>query len=192
MLGALGLAGCTVNDVKVPDLSGPTEGRGSYVIGAPSPTPNPQPTPTPQPTPAPQPTPGQPTPQPTPNPTPAPTPNPGPTAKCALGPGQGSGDNCDRTSPAFLDQVETAIDRTVARHPDYFDLRNAKCANCYRIVDPDGLVNGVIAELNAMGLCAAYDGEELAVKSSNDSNDQYDIITADMYLLRGKDAIDYG
>ena len=34
------------------------------------------------------------------------------------------------------------------------------------------------------GLCAMYDGEELAVKNANSFNDQYDILTSGMYIRR--------
>jgi hypothetical protein len=34
------------------------------------------------------------------------------------------------------------------------------------------------------GLCAHNDGEELAVKANNGFNDQYDVLTSDMYIRR--------
>ena len=34
------------------------------------------------------------------------------------------------------------------------------------------------------GLCGFYDGEELGVKGTNAFNDQYDIVTSDMFVRR--------
>ena len=39
-----------------------------------------------------------------------------------------------------------------------------------------------------MGLCAAFDGEELQVKNSNDFNDQYDIELSTQHIRRGPSA----
>ena len=41
-----------------------------------------------------------------------------------------------------------------------------------------GYYVGLIRLLDRKGLCAAYDGEELAVKSSNDFSDQYKVLTS--------------
>ena len=43
----------------------------------------------------------------------------------------------------------------------------------------------MIKNLNAAGYCAYYDGEELAVKSSNAFNDQYDILVSSGHIRRG-------
>jgi hypothetical protein len=42
--------------------------------------------------------------------------------------------------------------------------------------------------LEERGLCSAWDGEELAVKNTNDWNDQYDILTAELFLRRQEGA----
>jgi len=46
----------------------------------------------------------------------------------------------------------------------------------------------LVANLKAAGVCAAFDGEEVGVKNTNDFNDQFDVLTADMYLRRGDGA----
>jgi hypothetical protein len=51
-------------------------------------------------------------------------------------------------------------------------------------VDPDRFTQELVAQLTSTGLCAFYDGEELGVKSSNDFNDQFDVLTFELFLRR--------
>jgi len=118
------------------------------------------------------------------NPTnPAPN-NPGPSGTCALPPGSWN-ENCSMQSQSFLGRVEAAIDEVIASDPGAFDSsRTRGCANCYFVRDPTRYVNRVAQAITKNGLCGYYDGEELAVKSSNSFNDQYDILTSDMFIRR--------
>jgi hypothetical protein len=52
----------------------------------------------------------------------------------------------------------------------------------------DGYLNGVIKQLNKQGVCALYDGEEMAVKSSNNFSEQWDILLASGHIRRGAGA----
>jgi hypothetical protein len=123
-------------------------------------------------------------PAPTPTDTPAPgaTPNPQgtptpPTASaCRLPRGTGTGDNCPRQSPAFLGDVQAAIKQLVQEQPGIFVKRG--CEDCYDVTDPDAYISGVVRQLGRRGFCAMHDGEELAVKNTNDFNEQYDILSA--------------
>jgi hypothetical protein len=112
--------------------------------------------------------------------TPAPT-----GGTCALPPGQFN-ENCTAGSQTFLARVEAAIDEVVASNPRFFNLGRTRggCANCYQVVDPTGYVNAVARAVTKNGVCGFYDGEELAVKSSNAFNDQFDILTSDLYIRR--------
>lgn len=125
------------------------------------------------------------TPTPTPAPAPTPTPAPPPGAVCSFGIGPGSGESCPFESPTFLDQVEAAIDKLVREEPDIFDLNDARGAGGYYIKSVGRFYIGVIQNLEAGGLCAAFDGEELQVKSNNDFNDQYDLELATGHMRRG-------
>ena len=120
------------------------------------------------------------------NPTnPAPT-NPGPSGgTCALPPGQFN-ENCTMQTQTFLARVEAAIDEVIAQHPGYFNMSRTRggCANCYQVVDPTGYTNAVARAVTKNGVCGYYDGEELAVKSSNNFNDQFDILTSDNFIRR--------
>jgi len=132
----------------------------------------------------PPPAPANPTPNnPAPN-DPAPAPAPG-AQSCPLPPGQFN-ENCSMQTQTFLARVEAAIDEVVRTDPQAFNLNRTRggCPNCYQVVDPTRYVNRVAQAITRDGVCGFYDGEELAVKSSNQFNDQYDILTSDLYIRR--------
>jgi len=86
-------------------------------------------------------------------------------------------------------QVEQAMDRLIREEPEVFDLSSARgCPTCYRVLNPHRLVLRMRQFLDEGGLCSAWDGEELAVKNTNDWNDQYDILTAELFLRRQEGA----
>ena len=82
--------------------------------------------------------------------------------------------------------MEAALDEVIATNPQFFNLGRTRggCANCYQVVDATGYVNAVARAITKNGVCGYYDGEELAVKSSNQFNDQFDILTSDGYIRR--------
>jgi hypothetical protein len=117
----------------------------------------------------------------------APAPTPPVVAKgCGLPRGTGSGEGCPREQPSFLPQVEAALDRVVREHPEYFDLARARgCPNCYLVVQPKAYLRALVSALEDERLCATdEDGEELAVKRTNDWNDQYDVLTGEFFIRR--------
>jgi hypothetical protein len=116
------------------------------------------------------------------NPAPAPAPQ---GQSCSLPPGQWN-ENCSMQTQTFLNRVEAAIDEVVATNPQFFNKSRTRggCANCYQVVDPTGYVNGVARAVTKNGVCGYYDGEELGVKNSNSFNDQYDILTSDLFIRR--------
>jgi len=138
------------------------------------------------------------TPTPPPAPTPAPgggptpTPNPPPQGQgCGLPAGTGSGEGCPYEHASFQNDVETAIDNAIRNNPGLFDMRDNRCPlglGCPRVLDSDGYWNAVTNEIRRLGYCAVNDGEELAVKSTNSWNDQYDIISGDGIVRRGAGA----
>jgi hypothetical protein len=80
------------------------------------------------------------------------------------------GSPCRAEAPTFLPQVETAQADVRRTRPDLFDGD--------RVRSEDAYVQEVARVLRTRGLCAAQGGpkDEIAVKSSNDWNDQYDIV----------------
>ena len=120
-------------------------------------------------------------------PAPAPTATPAPAASsgCRLPPGTGSGNNCSRGSAFFLSELESALDQLVKEEPSLFNLNSTRgCGNCYAVRDQTRYVSRLPGLMAQRGLCATYDGEELAVKSTNSFNDQYDILTSDGFIRR--------
>ena len=130
---------------------------------------------------------------PTPTPTPAAAPDPGPAATpappsaqgCKLPPGTGSGANCPRQDPSYLKEVESAMDQLYREEPGLFDMKKTRgCGECYFVKDPTRFTQRMADLMSLRGLCGHYDGEELGVKGTNSFNDQYDIVTSDMYIRR--------
>jgi hypothetical protein len=143
------------------------------VVGAPTPAPTPTPTPTPKP--------GA-----TPTPAPSPTPTPPPSGStCSLPPSNPANPQCVAESQSFLKEVDQSIDRVTQLFPGLFDFNNTRCTNCYFVKDIDRYAAEVVKELGRRGLCAAWDGEEVGVKSKNAFNDQYDIILSSGHIRRG-------
>ena len=80
------------------------------------------------------------------------------------------GSPCRAESPSFQAQVESAQADVLKNRPDLFDAG--------RVRSEDAYVQEVARVLRTRGLCAAQGGpkDEVAVKSTNDFNDQYDIV----------------
>ena len=135
-----------------PPVSIPSPGPAVSVLPG---APNTSPTPTPQTTPGPSPSPGG-----------TATPNPG---TCSLAP-QSDGSPCRAEAPAFQAQVEAAQADVLKNRPDLFEGG--------RVRNEDAYVQEVARVLRTRGLCAAQGGpkDEVAVKSTNEWNDQYDIV----------------
>lgn len=139
------------------------------------------------------------------NPTPAPTPAPAPDPEATPTPpppsddlprqgnGCGAPDNhpadselrCTDDPQHFLAEVETAITAVTDGYPELFDFDSKKCLDCYLVKDVDRYVGLVVQELSGMGLCAFWDGEEVAVKRTNNFSEQYDIILSSNHIRRG-------
>lgn len=104
-----------------------------------------------------------------PAPTPVPT-NPPLSASCAKLPAGNPNAACNSDTPTFLNDVEDAIDTLRREQPGLFDGDVVQNVGAYYV--------GIIKILDRKGLCAGFDGEELGVKTSNDYNDQFKILTS--------------
>jgi hypothetical protein len=104
-------------------------------------------------------------------PTPStPTAEPPLAASCrGLSPGSTSY-RCLSTGASFQRELEESISLLKAQRPDIFDDEQVRNVGAY--------VVGIIRNLDRQGICATYDGEELAVRTQGDFNDQYDILTS--------------
>lgn len=132
-----------------------------------------------------------PTPAPTPKPTPTPQPTPSPTTEppagssCSLPPSNPASPSCTDESALLYGPVDTALTAVTNSRPDLFDLDNKVCANCYYVKNINGYVKQVQNQLAAQGICSYWDGEELAVKNTNQYSEQYDILLASGHMRRG-------
>jgi hypothetical protein len=103
-----------------------------------------------------------------------PTPEPTPVYGCGLPRGRGNGRGCPFVGSGELQYaMDAAIDKTLREHPELFDRG-----------DIGGWVGEIIDNLRRAGFCALNDGEEVAIKNSNDFSEQYDIVSGRGALLR--------
>jgi hypothetical protein len=117
--------------------------------------------------------------------TPTPPPTPPPPVGCGVGPGTFN-ENCHRLSPAFLGQVDAAINRVVARRPDLFNMNDVRGPGGWRVLNPDVYHEEVMVELREAGYCAVKDRNEIGVKIDNSLNDQFHIMVSSGHVRRGE------
>ena len=107
---------------------------------------------------------------PTPTPVAGPTPAPPLSASCERLPPGAADAPCRGGSESFLAEVIDAVQTVKGEHPEYFRGET--------VVNLPGYYVGLIRALDREGLCAHYDGEELAVTNSSDFSDQYKVLTS--------------
>jgi hypothetical protein len=110
---------------------------------------------------------------------------PPPAPACPLPPGGGSGENCPYELPFFALQVNEAIAIVENEHPELFDFSLSRSGLSYLVRDRDRYTRGVAYVLSTRGFCAIWDGVELAMKNTNEFNEQYAILTSDGYVRWG-------
>jgi hypothetical protein len=117
-------------------------------------------------------------------PTPAPPLNP--TPGCRLAPSRSI--TCTRELPSkYILDVDRAITKVAAEHPELFDFTRVQPGtDWFKVVDNDGYFTRMVEAMNSFGYCTIYDGEELAVKSENSFNEQFDIWAGDGFVRRGE------
>jgi hypothetical protein len=121
--------------------------------------------------------------------TPAPTATPVPASSCSLpsltpAPGM----VCDHAKPAMLRIVEDAVEATRLERPADYPWE-ACCG--YRLTEAqlDGFFARVIEKIGATGqYCARRDLFELAIKWSNESNEQYQFWVSSGHIRLGQKA----
>jgi hypothetical protein len=116
---------------------------------------------------------------------PATQPTPPPTTCSRLGYVSPT-NNCASNAATFQSQVEQAMSQLVAQHPEIFNLSETSGNGQYRVRSSGRYYVGLIQNLEAQGVCAGFDGEELQVKNSNSFNDQFQVLTSAFFMRRGK------
>jgi hypothetical protein len=122
---------------------------------------------------------------PTPAPTPAPTPVPPAMLGCGALPVAAPALSCPRISENYQGYVTEALARLAAESPELFDFGDRRGALGYFIKDHPAYYEGVLRQLRALGVCAVFDGEEIAVKTNNEFSDQYKIMTSSGHVQTG-------
>ena len=115
-------------------------------------------------------------------PAPAPTPQ---AFRCPLPAMPRLDIQCPRPDPVLWRQVDAAIDRTVAEHPELFDLGDDKGGGSYKVLDRARYHELVVRNLHAQDICAIVELEEIAVKITNEWNEQYNIWVSDGHIRHG-------
>jgi hypothetical protein len=85
------------------------------------------------------------------------------------------------------------MDQLVQQKPQIFDLNDeyAPGTRAYKVLDHDAYFNGLVANLQAAGLCAERDLDDpfqqtLRVKNVNDFSEDFDILLSTGHMRRGK------
>jgi len=116
---------------------------------------------------------------------PTPAPPLATTPGCSLPPSKEKA--CGREESQYLPLVEAAIARAIQEHPELFDLNDTqKGTDWVKVVNESGYFSTVIANVSKNGICAMFDGEELAVKGESRFSEHFDIHTAGGYIRRGE------
>jgi hypothetical protein len=169
----LSLGTCTTITEDMPERPTSNDALSPPILVVPAPPPGAPAPPNPAPTHAP------------PGPAPAPPEAPPPSqGHCSLPPGSEDNARCAKESPSFLGEVNEAIDRLVRQRPDIFDVNDNKGGGSYKVERVDLYLAGVVSNLESVGFCAYWNGEELQVKNSNAFDDAFDILTADNHVRR--------
>ncbi len=106
----------------------------------------------------------------TPTPTPAPSADPPLSASCArLSPGNPNAP-CRPEGSEYVDTVDKAIRTLMGEQPQIFDGNRVLSSGAYYV--------GLIKVLDRDGICAVFDGEELAVTNRPSSNEQFHVLTS--------------
>jgi hypothetical protein len=116
-----------------------------------------------------------------------PTPSPPPivVAGCSHAPSREKA--CGRESPRLVAQIEAGIDQVMREHPEYFNPGDTQPGTGFiRILNGDAYFRDLAAALTRNGVCAFYDGEEMAIKSDSTSSEQYDLFGGEGYARRGE------
>lgn len=119
---------------------------------------------------------------------PAPAPTPTPVQGCSAGMGS-TRFTCQGDLAGLLPRLNAAIDKLIADRPQLFNLTDDPGGDrSYRILDVDAYYEGIIANLEAAGLCAQRDyadKDRIAIKEDASYSEAYYVVGRQTRILRG-------
>jgi len=132
-----------------------------------------------------------PTPTPAPQATPTPTPNPGSVGAyaCRLPPSSNPSafipgpDACPELKARLGDYVNAAIDTVQQEHPELFNFDDL-AGSSPRVLNQKRYLELVAENLAKNGVCTIIEKEEIAVKNTNDFNEQWNVYAAAGFVRR--------
>ncbi len=96
---------------------------------------------------------------------------------------------CGKGGSRLLDQMLAAMDLLLGQKPQIFDRSDASPSGSsgYRVVDREAYLNGLVANLQAAGLCAQrdpddYNYERIQVKSGDGFSEDFDVLLGTGYM----------
>lgn len=117
-------------------------------------------------------------------PVPTPTPPSSPAAfVCPLAPSTNLSPECPKLQPQLGEFVNRAIDGVLTKRPGLFDFNDVLGANP-RVLDRQKYHEAVKAELESQGVCTIIEQEELALKTTNAFNEQWNIWSSSGCVMR--------
>ena len=119
---------------------------------------------------------------PTPTP-PPPTPPPAASFVCPLPPSTNLSPTCPKLQPQLGTYVNAAVDAVLTKHPELFNFNDTLGGNP-KVLDRQKYHEAVKLELEKQGVCTLIEKEELAIKTTNDYNEQWNIWTSGAYVMR--------
>jgi len=91
--------------------------------------------------------------------------------------------NCPKLPAKLGEQMNTAIDQVLIKRPELFDFNDMAGGNP-KVLDRQKYHEAVKLELEAQGVCTVIEKEEMAIKMTNEYNEQWNIWSSDGYVRR--------
>jgi hypothetical protein len=104
-------------------------------------------------------------------------------AGCALPPSVEI--SCGDPASRFLDKMLAAIEQVQKDKPELFDFSDRSQQGWPRVKDMAAYNRAIIEIFTAQGFCGRFDGEEIAVKRTNEFTEHFDVNYADKYVRKG-------
>jgi hypothetical protein len=93
--------------------------------------------------------------------------------------------SCGDPESRFLDKILAAIEQVQKEKPELFDFSDRSQQGWPRVKDLQAYYRAIIEILAGQGFCGKFDGEEIAVKRTNDYTEHFDVNYADQYVRKG-------